>query len=176
MDRPSLFVYCGLPGVGKSVASAYTAEKLAVKRYRSDEIRKELFPEPEYTAAETDATYEELLERARSELEAGSSVVLDATFRTRALRSRGATLARETDADRQFVHVTCDVDVVERRLAERTDSVSDADRRVYHLVKDSFESFERDHVEIDNSGSLEATYRQLDRAIVEPRLERDHRG
>ncbi|MWV41914.1 AAA family ATPase [Natrialba sp. INN-245] len=166
MVRPTLIVYCGLPGVGKSAASAYTTERLQAGRYRSDEVRKQLFPDPEYTAAETDATYEELLERARADLEGGSSVVLDATFRTERLRDRAAALAREVDAETVFTRVTCDPDVVERRLAERTNSVSDADLRVYRLVKESFEPLERDHVVVDNSGPLEETRRQIDRSVL----------
>ncbi|WP_081655649.1 AAA family ATPase [Halopiger goleimassiliensis] len=166
MARPTLIVYCGLPGVGKSVASAYTASNLPAERYRSDEVRKQLFPDPEYTSAETQATYDELLERARADLEAGSNVVLDATFRTTRLRERAATLADDAGADVVFTRVTCDADVVETRLEERTNSVSDADLRVYNLVKESFEPLERDHVVIDNSGSLEETYRQIDRSLL----------
>ena len=165
MARPTLIVYCGLPGVGKSVASAYTASNLPAERYRSDEIRKQLFPDPEYTSEETLATYDELLERGRADLEAGSNVVLDATFRTERLRERAADLARDAGANAVFTRVTCDPGVVERRLEERTNSVSDADLRVYHLVKDSFEPIERDHVVIDNSGTLEETYRQIDRSL-----------
>lgn len=172
MSRPSLIVYCGLPGVGKSAASAYTAERLAATRYRTDEIRKQLFPDPEYTDEETAATYDELLERARAALEAGDDVVLDATFRAKRYRDRAAAIASESGVEAVFARVTCDTDVVTDRLENRprSESVSDADRRVYRLVKDSFEPLERDHVVIDNSGSLEETYRQIDRSI--PRLER----
>ncbi len=70
------------------------------------------------------------------------------------------------DAEIVFTRVTCDPDVVERRLAERTNAVSDADLRVYRLVKESFEPLERDHVVVDNSGSLEETRRQIDRSIL----------
>ncbi|AEH35771.1 AAA family ATPase [Halopiger xanaduensis] len=168
MARPTLIVYCGLPGVGKSAASAYTASNLPAERYRSDEVRKQLFPDPEYTAEETQATYDELLERAWPDLEAGSNVVLDATFKTKRLRNRAATLADDVGAEAIFTRVTCDADVVETRIENRTstDSVSDADLRVYRLVKESFEPLEREHVVIDNSGSIEETYRQIDRTLL----------
>lgn len=170
MSRPSLLVYCGLPGVGKSAAAAYTADRLPAERFRSDEIRKELFPDPEYTAEETAATYDELLERARAALASGSNVVLDATFRSKEYRDRAAALATDVEAADgvAFVRVTCETDVVTDRLEQRTtaESVSDADLRVYHLVKDSFEPLERDHVVVDNSGTLEETYRQIDRSVL----------
>ena len=166
MHRPTLIVYCGLPGVGKSAASAYTATQLSAERYRSDEVRKRLFPDPEYTDEETVATYEKLLACARSELEAGADVVLDATFRSRRFRDRAAAVASETDAAVAYVHVTCDVDVVRERLENRAETISDAEFEQHLQLKRAFEPIERDHVVIDNSGSLEETYRQIDRAVL----------
>ena len=166
MARPTLIVYCGFPGVGKSVASAYTADQLPAERYRSDAIRKELFSDPEYTAAETEATYAELFERARAGLETGADVVLDATFRSRRYRDRAAGVADDAGVDSLFVRVTCDPDVAVERLENRTETVSDAGVREYRIVSESFEPLEREHVEIDNSGSLDETYRQIDRAVL----------
>lgn len=166
MHRPTLTVYCGLPGVGKSVASAYTADRLPANRYRSDEIRKELFPEPTYSSEETDATYAELLERARSDLESGHNVVLDATFRSKPYRDRAAEIARTVDAAQSFVRVTCDLEVIRERLENRTNTVSDAQFEQHLQLRDQFDPLEREYVEIDNSGQLEETYRQIDRAVL----------
>lgn len=167
MDSPTLIVCCGLPGVGKSAASAHLTARLSAIRHRSDVIRKELFADPEYTAAETAATYDELLERARTDLEAGAAVVLDATFKTRRLRERAAAVGRETNARFELVHVVCDSAVVETRIETRTETVSDADLRVYHQLKESFEPIDREHVVIDNSGSLAETHRQLDQSVLD---------
>lgn len=166
MTRPTLLVFCGLPGVGKSMASAYTADRLSATRYRSDEVRKELFPEPSYTGAESDATYAELIERARADLESGTDVVLDATFRSKERRDRAATAAREADAAVTFVRVTCSLEVVEERLAERTDTISDADFELHLRLRDAFDPIERDHVVIDNSGTIEETREQLERRVL----------
>ncbi|MEY7849371.1 AAA family ATPase [Natrarchaeobius sp. A-rgal3] len=167
MSRPTLIVYCGLPGVGKSAASAYTATHAPAERYRSDEVRKELFPEPRYTSAETLATYDELLERAQTALEQGTDVVLDATFRTKRLRDRAESVAREAGAHSVFARVVCDERIVRERLANRNGGVSDADVEVYELVRDSFDPVERDHAVIDNSESLETTRRQIDRRVLQ---------
>lgn len=175
MARPTLLVYCGLPGVGKSMASGYTADRFPATRYRSDEIRKTLFPDPTYSTAESDATYAELLERARTDLEADSNVVLDATFRTTARREQAAAAAREADADVRFVHVTCALEVVEDRLENRTDSISDAEFEQHLQLRDSFDPIDRDHVVIDNSGSIEETQAQLDRLVLSAPRERSTR-
>ncbi|WP_195893107.1 AAA family ATPase [Halopiger djelfimassiliensis] len=166
MARPTLIVYCGLPGVGKSVASGYTADHLPAERYRSDEVRKRLFPDPSYTDAETDATYEELLEQARASLEAGTNVVLDATFQSKRYREQAAEIARATDAAVAFVRVTCDLEIVRERIDARTDTISDATFEQHLQLRESFDSLEREHLVVDNSGSLEETYRQIDRAVL----------
>lgn len=166
MSRPTLVVCCGLPGVGKSTVSGYVADGLGATRHRSDEVRKRLFPDPSYTAEETAATYDELLDRARRDLDAGTNVVLDATFSARSHRDRAAEVARETGADARFVHVTCTPATVEERIEGRTDSVSDAGYDEYLDLRDAFDPIERDHATIDNSGTIEETRRQIDRSVL----------
>ncbi|AGB38288.1 AAA family ATPase [Natronococcus occultus] len=168
MARPTLIVYCGLPGVGKSVASAYTAEQLGAERYRSDRVRKRLFPDPDYTSEETDATYTELLGLAREDLSAGTDVVLDATFQSKPYRDRAGEIADAVGADCTFVHVDCDLSVVKDRIESRTDSVSDARFEQYLQLRETFDPLDCDHLTIDNSGSLEDTYTQIDRALLAP--------
>ncbi|OIB55294.1 AAA family ATPase [Natrialba sp. SSL1] len=166
MHRATLIVYCGLPGVGKSAASGYTAEQIDAERYRTDQVRKQLFPDPSYTPEETHATYDALLERARSTLESGSNVVLDATFQSRPHREQAAAMADETGVDCEFVYVDCDLDVVEERIEERTDTISDAQFEQHLQLRETFDSIERDHVVVDNSGTLEETYRQIDEHVL----------
>lgn len=166
MSRPTLLVYCGLPGVGKSMASAYTADRYPATRYRSDAVRKELFPDPDYTSAESDATYAELLERARTDLESGTDVVLDATFRRKTRREQAMAVADEADVDIRFVHVICSLEVVRERLEKRTETISDAEFDQHLQLRESFDPIERDHVVIDNSGTIEETHAQLDRQVL----------
>ncbi|WP_178916932.1 AAA family ATPase [Natronomonas gomsonensis] len=166
MDRPRLIVFCGLSGVGKSTASKYVAEACSAERYRSDEVRKELFDDPTYDDAETERTYEALLDRAQSELEAGGSVVLDATFSSERYRAAAADLAERTDADCTFVRVTCRDNVVKRRMEARNDTVSDATFETYLQQKERFDSLEREHVEIDNSGSVAEMEAALEEALL----------
>ncbi|ELY91318.1 hypothetical protein C483_09771 [Natrialba hulunbeirensis JCM 10989] len=166
MHRATLIVYCGLPGVGKSAASGYTADQIDAERYRTDQVRKQLFPDPSYTPDETDATYDALLERARSALESGSNVVLDATFQSRPYREQAASMAEVLSVDYEFVYVDCDLDVVEQRIEERTDTISDAQFEQHLQLRETFDPIERDHVVVDNSGTLEETYRQIDEHVL----------
>ena len=160
----TLVAVCGLPGVGKSTVAWQVAERLGAELLRSDVVRKELFEDPGYTDAETAAVYDELLARAADRLDAGESVVLDATFKTRARRTEVRDLAERLDAECRLVHVVCEESVVERRIADR-EGVSDADFEVHREFRERFEPLETDHVAVDNSGSEAETRRQVEAAF-----------
>ncbi|QLD84916.1 AAA family ATPase [Natronomonas halophila] len=159
--RPELVVVCGLPGVGKSTVARAVADRLDAAVLRTDVVRKELFDDPKYTSEESTTVYNELLARARDRLADGESVVLDATFKTRSRRREARDIAAEVDADFRLVHVDCDTEVVERRIAAR-DDVSDADFEVHLQFKDRFEPIEMDHERIDNSGAESETVQQVE--------------
>ena len=165
MSRPLLLICCGLPGVGKSTVAAYAAEQLSAARYRSDEIRLELFDEPTYERSEVRKTYDELLRRARDDLESDRSVVVDATFKRPSQRQNAADVAAEIGARIRFVRVTCPPEIVRERIRARTDDPSEADVSVYELHRETYEPIERDHHTVDNGGSLPETYRQVDRVL-----------
>ncbi len=166
MNRPLLVVYCGLPGVGKSTASGYTAEQLDATRYRTDEVRQSLFENPTYTPEEMQQTYDELFSRVRSELESGTDVVIDATFNQASRRERARSVADDAGASILFVRVTCPESVVIDRIKRRTDDPSDADVSVYREHRDAFEPIECDHICIDNGGTIEETHRQVDANVL----------
>jgi predicted kinase len=161
----TLVAVAGLPGVGKTTVSAAVAERLGATRLRSDVLRKELFDAPDYRPEETEAVYAELRERAADLLAEGESVVLDATFREGSRRDRVAAVAEANGAAFRFVHVTCADEVVRERIAAREGDASDADVAVYEQLKGEFEPVEREHVRIDNSGTLAETDAQVERAF-----------
>lgn len=167
MHSPRLVVYCGLPGVGKSTVSEYTAEQLSATRYRSDEVRYDLFDDPEYTPAEIRKTYQELLNRTRRELAAGRDVVVDGTFKQARHREQAETVARETSATLQFVRVICPPEVVRKRITNRTDDASDANLSVYKELREEFEPLESEYVVINNGESLAETREQVDAKLIE---------
>lgn len=157
---PTLVAVCGLPGVGKTTVAERVAERVDGRLLRTDVVRKDLYPDPEYTEAESRRVYGELFDRARTTLEDGGSVVLDATFRRE--RERARSLAATTEAGFSLVRVECGEAGVRQRIAEREDDESDADFEVYATYRERFDPISVDHVTVDNSGTLEATYRQVD--------------
>jgi aminoglycoside phosphotransferase family enzyme/predicted kinase len=130
--RPAMLVImCGLPATGKSTVAQEVAEAAGMVYYSSDVVRKELAGlgprERRYERYDTgiygpefhERTYRALLERARSDLEAGRSVVLDASYIRRAHRKAAAALAKETGAQFVVLYTTADEGLVRKRLEER---------------------------------------------------------
>lgn len=161
MSDQSLVVVCGPPGVGKSTVGAMLADRLGAERLRTDAVRRDVVPDPSYTDRERRRVYDEFFDRARELLDGGASVVLDGTFQYESTRDRAAELATEFDVEFDVVRVTCDEATVRERLAERTDDPSDAVFANYREIRDAFDPFDRPHLTVDNSGTLEQTSKQL---------------
>jgi len=163
-SRGRLAVVCGLPGVGKTTVAERVADHVDAEVLRTDVIRKELFDDPTYTDAETEAVYAALIDRARERVADGDAVVLDATFADARFRADVREVGERAAGSFDLVEVECDESVVERRI-ERRDGISDADFEVYRHFKDAFDRIETDHVVVDNSGTEAETFAQVDGAF-----------
>lgn len=163
-----LVVVCGLPGAGKTTVAADVVDRLDAVRVRTDVVRKDLFDDPEYSTAETDAVYRAVRDRADAVLAGDDHVVLDGTYRERAFREPAYELAGEHDVDCVVLKVEADDDVVRERIRKREDDASDADVSIYEHYRDQFDSIQVDHVVVDNSGSIPETKEQVERALQTP--------
>ena len=112
-----LLIVGGLPGTGKSTLAGALCDRFGWTLLRSDEVRKDLFGlghddhppagfrEGMYGDDATRATYDALLDRARSLLRCGEPVVLDASWTDRRHRAAASVLARDTASE--FVELRC---------------------------------------------------------------------
>lgn len=162
-DHPRLVVVCGPPGVGKTTVSEGIVDRIDGTLIRTDVVREDVAPDPEYTDAERKRVYDELFARGREAIRRGENAVLDGTFQYRATRAEAKSLAEELGATFRSVKVECAEPVVRERIAGRTDDESDADFDVYAMIREQFDPLSVDHVTVDNSESLADTERQLDR-------------
>jgi len=116
--RVRLVLVGGLPGTGKSTLARRLGERTGWPVLRSDVVRKELVGVEESTPMSaafqagiydpelTRATYRELLTQARSLLERGETVILDASWSDAARRVEAAEIARATATE--LVALRCD--------------------------------------------------------------------
>jgi aminoglycoside phosphotransferase family enzyme/predicted kinase len=129
--RVTLVLVGGLPGTGKSTVASGLTDALGWTLLRSDELRKDLagightesaaagYREGIYAPEATDATYHELLMRARSLLTSGESTIIDASWASAGWRARAVAIARDTSSE--LVELRCELDaaIAAQRLSER---------------------------------------------------------
>lgn len=153
-------VYCfaGAPGVGKSTISEKFIEYLCteqeilpkrVTRFRTDEIRKEIYDDPQYTTTETKHVYFELCHRVRKAIFDDMIIICDATFSNKEYRERLYNMALMFATQVTFFHVTCPDTVSKERIRGRENNVSDADVDVYETVVSDFDNFCVDDTEYE---------------------------
>lgn len=159
--EPRLVVVCGLPGAGKTTVSEHAVDALDAELFRTDVVRKELFPDPEYTPEEVRAVYDELLSRAADALRDGDPVVVDGTFKERELRGDARRTAEDVGVPLTLVKVECEADVVRERIRARSGDESDADFAIHQQFREQFEAIAGEHAVVDNSGTLEETLGQV---------------
>ena len=165
---PRLVAIGGLSGVGKSALAGALAPEIGrapgALWLRSDLERKAMFavgenvrlPASAYASGVTQDVYEKLVDKARTALQAGQGVLLDATFAAAAERNAAAALAAEAGV--KFSGLFLDAPLATRleRVASRRDDASDADADVAsRQTADSLD--EKGWAALDATGSLSDT-------------------
>ena len=129
---PLLLVTTGVSGSGKTTLAAECVGAFTAVRLRSDVERKRLFsmaatdrPGDDdatralYAAETTRQVYERLATLARRLLEAGSSVVVDATCNARSQRELLAAVARDTGTRIVWLEIDLPADLLHARVVAR---------------------------------------------------------
>jgi uncharacterized protein len=144
-ETPQLWITRGVSGSGKTTLSEAVVQRHEAIRLRSDIERKRLFglapndrPSPQlattmYSDDATEQTYRRLGELAGRVLDAGYSVIVDATFLRRSDRDRFHDLANQHGVGFAILDCHSDPQTLRQRVADRAsrgDDASDADLRV----------------------------------------------
>ena len=137
-ETPRLYITHGLSGSGKTVLSQRLVEQIGAIRIRSDIERKRLFG----LTAETDSksglgsniygheatrkTYQQLLDLCAMILEAGYSVIVDATFLRGEDRAQFRDLAKKSGVEFMILSLEADPDTLRTRVSSRKSAGKDA--------------------------------------------------
>ncbi|MDO8447010.1 MAG: AAA family ATPase [Deltaproteobacteria bacterium] len=151
--QPTLIIMAGLTGTGKTAVAAMIGEATGSQVVRSDVVRKKLagipLDEHKYEGYEkgiyatdfSEKTYAEAHKEASELLKTGRSVIIDASYKSRAERDRAASLARENGTRFFIIECVCDEETVKSRLTKRMEEkeVSDGRWEIYGRQKKEFE-------------------------------------
>jgi aminoglycoside phosphotransferase family enzyme/predicted kinase len=128
---PQVVAVGGMIACGKSRNASIIGELLSAPVVSSDRLRKHILgarPEESlesapwsgaYSAETTERVYEAVWSAAETVVSSGRPVVLDASFRTRAMRGRARQLAESLGVPFTFVECLAPREVIHERLAKR---------------------------------------------------------
>ena len=173
---PVLLITTGLMGTGKSFVARILAKHVEARAISSDVVRKKLAGIPPgerrfepwsqglYADEHSEEAYQELHNRAQAYLEAGTSVVLDASYRKREWRRQAREVARRAGVPFLAVECTAPDEVLHQRLdnrLQRQGVPSDGRWEIYHRQKESFEPLSElspeEHLALDTSRPRDET-------------------
>ena len=160
-----LIVIGGGPGTGKTTLANALAQHVGAQVISTDDVRRELQASGAITGAAGDLNsglyapenvslvYDEVLRHARRLLAAGSSVILDGTWRD--VSQRGLAHELEDQSAVPLVELACSVPLSEasQRIRDRTSTTSDATPEIAAALSD-YDLQSVDAVRIDTSRPL----------------------
>jgi aminoglycoside phosphotransferase family enzyme/predicted kinase len=185
--RPLLLITHGLSASGKSTLSAPLAERLPAIRIRSDRERQRLFGSSGedaagaieggiYTPKATEQTYGRLLRLTEAILQAGFSVIVDATFLKAEQRAPFRRLAARLRSPFRILHFDAPHEVLRRRIRQRQAAgadISEADLQVLEHQIQNYQNLLADETDVTVRVDTEAL---TDAVAVQELLKRNLRG
>ena len=140
-----LVVIAGLPGSGKSFFGQKLADAIGAAYLNSDKIRIDMLAKGKYSDEDKLAVYKEMESYASKALAQGNDVIVDATFYRRSVREMFEKLAGIHRVSLRIIEVKADEPTIRRRLSAPRE-FSEADFRVYEMIRDGFEEITTPHL------------------------------
>ncbi len=113
MAKPTLYLFIGYPGAGKTTVAKIIAEMTGAVHLWSDHERHKLFGQPTHTQTESVALYNSLNRRTGELLATGHSVIFDTNFNFYADRKKLRDIASRNAAETVVIWI-----IVSKQLAK----------------------------------------------------------
>lgn len=145
-----LICICGLPGSGKTYFAKHLAQHLGLKSFNTDALRDEIKQLGQYDENSRLAVYNEMAKRAKPLLLKQESLIIDGSFNNNQQRDIIFNLAAECDTKTAFIRCFADEQTSLERVSQKRE-YTEADTRVYYLLKELWEELELPHLSLDSS-------------------------
>jgi uncharacterized protein len=157
----------GLPGTGKSTVAAALAERVGAVLLSSDHVRKELqaggvisgeagnFGRGLYAPESISLVYETMFNRAKSHLENGFSVILDASWTDNRHLLEAAVLAISSEATHVTLQCVAPMALAATRIRTRPHGDSDATPEIAGAMASSMSVDWPNAIEIDTTATVD---------------------
>jgi len=165
--RPILIMISGLPGTGKSYLARKLAEREPFVVLEADFVRKTLFPQPTYTAWESQWVHRTIHALIHKFLAKGLRVIYDATNLIEYQREMVYHIADKAGAKLVIVVTVAPEEVVRERLRRRhgghrdPGDISDATWQVYRRMVGRQQPIRRSYLVVDTSQDLDQAIRKI---------------
>lgn len=169
--NPVLIMLTGLPGSGKSYLARRLVEILPFVIIESDQVRKILYPQSQYTGEESHWVHRTCHALMAKLLRKGVRVIYDATNLHERHRELVYRLADREGVKLVIVKTVVSEEVTSERLRGRCEEgrdhhdISDADWRVYRRMARRPEPIGRNYVVVDTSRDVDSAITKLLRLI-----------
>lgn len=190
-SEPVVLVMMGRVGTGKSTLAKHLADRLEVKIYSSDHIRKYMarIPlekrtpasvRPElYTEEMTSEVYDRLINSAVHEVSKGLPAILDATFSAKERRQKLRDQLEKASVPYLFIETVASENTIIERLKDREKAhgvISDARCEDFEMLNSAYrapdEIDEKRIIHVSTDTPLDDTIQELYRKMVDQHIEK----
>lgn len=154
-----IIIVSGLPGSGKSFFARSLAAELQFEYLNTDLLRKEMFPERNYSKEEKRLVYNKLKEGMITAVRRKKSIILDGTFHSAIIRNEFIDYAQGAGEPCILFYVKASDKTIRERLS-RPRQDSEADWDVHQKIRQEFEEIKQPYLVLNSEEPIEVMIKQ----------------